>query len=132
MKHYILVLKLLSPAIFLVGLVHLVFGAGGELMLGANLSAAAIADPVLDSQNRFYGVAFTLYGALFYLSATDLKRYYPVLRCAFWVFFAAGLARFVSIYTHGLPSMMVLGLLGAELILPPFMLIWLKRLQVQN
>jgi len=30
----------------------------------AQTAASVIADPALDSQNRFYGVAFTLYGAL--------------------------------------------------------------------
>lgn len=129
MKLYIIVLKLLSPAIFVVGLLHLVFGASGEVMLGAQLSTETLMDPVLDSQNRFYGVAFTLYGALFYLCATDIPRYHVVLRCVFWVFFAAGLARFVSIYTHGLPSVLVLLLLAAELVLPPVMLIWLARVK---
>lgn len=132
MKYFSLTLKLLSPVFFLVGLLHLIFGAGGEVMLGANLSAAALADPVLDSQNRFYGVAFTLYGALFFLSATDIARYHVVLRSVFWFFFAAGMARCISIYTHGLPSALVLGLLVTELALPPIMLLWLAKLRKEE
>jgi hypothetical protein len=33
---------------------------GGEVLLGAKLSAEAIAEPTLNSQDRFYGAAFSL------------------------------------------------------------------------
>ena len=129
MKNFIIFLKILSPAFILVGVLHLVFGVAGEVMLGAKLTDAALQEPVLDSQNRFYGIAFSLYGVLFYLSATDISRYHLVLRCVLWVFFLAGCARFVSIYTHGLPSNLVLGLLAAEILLPPIVLLWLNKVR---
>ena len=114
------ILKLMAPLFCLVGVLHLVFGVGADVMLGAQLPPDAVADPVLDSQNRFYGVAFTLYGVLLHLCATDLARYAPVLRALLWVFFAAGLARLVSIALVGLPSILVL-------LLPPPVLWWLSR-----
>lgn len=120
-------LKFLAPIFFLVGVLHLVFGVGAEVMLGANLTAESISDPVLDSQNRFYGSAFTLFGAVFYLSSKDLKRYAPILRAALLIFFAAGLARFVSIAVYGLPSGIVLFLLATELLLPPIIFYWMAR-----
>ena len=101
-------------------------------MLGANIPQAALVDPVLDSQNRFYAVAFTLYGVLFYLCSSDLARYETVLRCVFLVFMMAGLARLVSIATHGVPSGLVLTLLASELLLPPFMLMWLSKLELRS
>ena len=132
MKAYTLILKVTAPVFFLVGLLHLILGVGADVMLGAKLPIEAIRDPVLDSQNRFYGVSFTLYGVLLYLCATDLPKYGTVLRCVLWVFFAAGLARIVSIAEHGLPSPPVLALLGTEVILPPLLVLWLSRIERES
>jgi hypothetical protein len=70
-----------------------------------------------------------LYGVLLYLCASDLAKYGTVLRCVLWVFFAAGLARIVSIAVLGLPSILVLGLLSTEVLLPPLLLVWLSRIE---
>lgn len=120
-------LKLIAPIFFLVGALHLIFGVGADVMLGANLTHSAVSDPVLDSQNRFYGTAFMLYGAVFYISSKDTAKYISVLRSALWIFFASGLARIVSIAIYGLPSGLVLGLLATELVLPPLFLYWYAR-----
>lgn len=122
-----LLLKIAAPVFVLVGAVHLVLGAGADVLLGARLPAEALADAALDSQNRFYGVAFSVYGVLLYLCATDLPKYAIVLRCVLWVFFAAGLARLVSIATHGVPPALVLALLVTELALPPLLHVWLSK-----
>ena len=122
-----LVLKLIAPVFVLVGLLHLVFGLQADVMLGAVLPDAVLSDPVLDSQNRFYGVAFTAYGFLMYLCATDLARYATVLRVLLAVFFAAGLARLVSIALYGLPTVLVNILLLLELLLPPLLAWWLAK-----
>jgi hypothetical protein len=122
-----LFLKIAAPLFVLVGALHLVLGAGADVLLGAKLPAEALADAALNSQNRFYGIAFTLYGVLLYLCATDLPKYATVLRCVLWVFFAAGLARLVSIATHGFPPPLVLALLASELALPPLLHLWLSK-----
>ena len=128
MQIFTLFLRFTAPVFLLVGALHLALGVGAEVMLGAKLPSAALNDAVLDSQNRFYGIAFTLYGVLFLICASDLHKYATVLRAVLWVFFAAGLARLVSIAVHGLPSMLVLVLLDTELILPPVLLVWLSKL----
>lgn len=122
-----LCLKIAAPVFVVAGALHLVYGVGADVLLGAQLPAETLADPTLNSQNRFYGVAFTLYGILFYLCANDLAKYATVLRCVLWVFFAAGLARLVSIATHGVPPPLVLVLLATELALPPLLHLWLSR-----
>jgi hypothetical protein len=122
-----LVLKLCAPVFLLVGMLHLTIGVEADVLLGAKLSAETLADPALDSQNRFYGVAFTLYGVLLFLCATDIPKYATVLRCVLWVFFAAGIARLVSVAIHGLPPPLVLALLVSELTLPPVLVLWLGR-----
>ena len=127
MKTLALVLKFFAPVFLFVGALHLALGAGADVLLGARLPAEALTDPALDSQNRFYGVSFTLYGVLLFLCATDLFRYATVLRCVWWVFFCAGIARLVSVAIHGLPPPLVLALLASELIIPPVMILWLNR-----
>ena len=129
MRNLVRFLKIASPIFLVVGALHLFLGAGAEVMLGAKLSADSLADPVLDSQNRFYGVAFTLYGVLLYVCATDLTKYRVIYLCVLGVFFAGGLARLVSILTHGIPSPAVLVLLFSEILVPPFLYWWLSQVQ---
>jgi Domain of unknown function (DUF4345) len=124
---FAIVLRLVAPIFVMVGALHLVLGVGADVLLGARLPLEALSDPTLDSQNRFYGVAFTLYGVLLFHCASDLRKYATVLRCVLWVFFAAGLARLVSIATHGMPSPLVLGLLASELAAPPLLQLWLSK-----
>jgi len=121
-----LFLKISAPVFLLVGALHLVLGVGADVLLGARLPAEALADAALDSQNRFYGMAFSLYGVLLFLCGTDVAKYATVLRCVLWVFFAAGLARLVSIVTHGVPPPLVQSLLVTELVLPPLLHLWLS------
>ena len=123
------ILRLTAPGFVLIGALHLVLGPGAEVLLGAQLPAEALADPVLDSQNRFYGVAFSVYGVLLFLAASDLERYGPVLKVLLWVFCAGGLARLVSIALAGWPPPLVLALTALELLPPPLLLLWLARLQ---
>jgi len=120
-------LKLAAPVFVLVGALHLVLGVGADALLGAKLPPEALIDPALNSQNRFYGVAFGLYGLLLYLCATNLPKYATVLRCVLWVFFAGGLARVISIVTHGVPPPQVLALLVTEIVLPPLLHLWLSK-----
>lgn len=123
----LIVLKVMSPIFVLVGVLHLALGLNADVLLGANLAGDVLSDPVLDSQNRFYGVAFSAYGFLIYLCATDLVKYQAVLRTLLLVFFAAGCARIVSIMLYGLPSELVLLLLASELLLPPILIVWMAR-----
>ena len=108
---------------------HLVLGLHADIFLGANVPAAVVTDPVLDSQNRFYGTAFTLYGVLLWLCASDLVRYASVLRCTLWMLFGGGVARLVSIVFRGLPAAPVLVLLLSEIAGPPLALWWLARVR---
>jgi hypothetical protein len=132
MRSLVLVLRLLAPVFFIVGALHLVLGLGADALLGAKVSAEAMTDPALDSQNRFYAVAFTLYGVLLFLCSTDIPKYATVLRCVLWVFFAAGLARVVSIALHGSPPPMIWLLLIGEVIPPPLLDWWLSRIRIHN
>lgn len=129
MHTFIWTLRIFGAAIIGVALIHLTLGPGADALLGAQLSEASRADAVLDSQNRFYGVAFALYAAVFFVASLDLTRYATILKWAFIIFFAAGAARLLSLVEHGWPSTLVIVLGVIELGLPPIMLVWMKRLQ---
>ncbi len=127
MKALATFLKMSAPLFLLVGLLHLALGPGADVLLGAELTTRTLGDPVLDSQNRFYGVSFTVYGFLLYLCATDLPRYGPVFLVCIWVFFAGGVARLLSMAVAGVPSALVLALLATELAAPPLLALWYHR-----
>ena len=129
MRALAIFLKSIAPVFILVGTLHLVLGLGADVLLGAKVPQEAMIDPVLNSQNRFYGVSFTLYGVLLFLCASNIPKYATVLRCVLWVFFAGGLARLVSVATHGVPPPPVLALLASELLAPPLAVWWLSKVK---
>lgn len=120
-------LKVCAIAFWAVSALHLVLGMGSEAMLGAQLGEATLEDPTLNSQNRFYGVAFALYGVVFWLSAADFARYRPMLLAALWLFFAAGVARLLALVLHGWPAAAVIALGSIELFGTPLLLWWIGR-----
>jgi Domain of unknown function (DUF4345) len=130
MPSLLLTLKLLAPVFFVIAAMHLVFGLDAEAMLGAQVSTETAMDPTLNSQNKFYGVAFALYGVILYMSALDLVRYAPILKASMLVFFAAGVSRLVSFVVDGPPSLPVALLAGVELVAPWVLLFWVSRAKV--
>jgi hypothetical protein len=123
-------IRLLKIAAFIplaVGLMHMSLGLGAEALLGGAPSADALANPSLDSQNRFYGAEFTLYGVLLWLCTTDMHRFAPVLRLLLFCLFLGGIARLISYATHGWPAPAIIALWASEVIIPPAMILWLRR-----
>ena len=94
-------LRILSVTAIIPGILHIILGLNADVMLGADVSSQSLNDPVLDSQNRFYGTTFMLFGAVFLVVASDLERYAAILKCAIWILFIAGLARGISVWLHG-------------------------------
>jgi hypothetical protein len=132
MKGFILTLRVLAMAFIAVSLLHLFFGAYADAMLGAPVSHAMASDPSLDSQNRFYGITFSLLGIALLICATDLRRYEPVLLATLGVLFAAGIARAISWAIHGAPSPIIIGIFCADLLLPPLLYVWFRRVGVKS
>ena len=118
----------MGSTIILIALGHIVLGPYAEVLLGSNISETSLFDPTLDSQNRFYGTAFSLFGVLLILCSRQVLQYKAILYSVFWVFFAGGLARLVSIDTVGWPPFLVNILTAIELVLPLILIVWLKAL----
>jgi hypothetical protein len=132
MQAFALLLKLLAPVPIIVGLLHVTLGAGTEVLLGANVPADVLKDPVLDSQNRFYGAIFMAYGPLLFLCARDLHRHALLLRIVGGFVFLGGIARLASVALQGLPSVPVVGLIAIELVGMPLLLLWHAHLLQRN
>ena len=86
-----------------------------------------VKEPSLDSQNRFYGIAFSFLGIALLIGTTDLRRYRPVVLAALGVLFAAGLARILSWVLYGAPSAPIIGILCLDVFLPPLLYVWIAR-----
>jgi hypothetical protein len=117
-------LRLFGSICAIVSLLHLTLGLRADVLLGA----ALISEPSLDSQNRFYGAAFMLFGASSWLCASDLRKYATLLQAMMAVFFVGGLGRILSVLVHGWPSPAIQFLALTELLIPPVLLIWHHRI----
>ena len=127
MQIFVAVLRVVAAIITLVGLSHVIWGPGADVLLGAELSSAALSDPVLDSQNRFYGTTFIGYGGLLFLCATDVRKYATVFSLVSGFIFLGGVARLISAVQVGLPPPLVIGLIASELIGIPVVVWWHAR-----
>ena len=121
-------LRVMGIAIIAIALVHVVFGPGADVMLGSEISDKSLLDPTIDSQNRFYGAAFSLYGIVLLLASAKPVFYRSLFLWTLLVFFLAGVARLVSVFATGWPPFLVVILLVVELILPPLLTLWYVRL----
>jgi Domain of unknown function (DUF4345) len=104
---------------------HALSGVYGDWFIG--LVPSDVVDPSLDSQNRFYGAAFLLYGILFIFCSRDLPRYADILKIAFATMFLAGCARGFAVLAYGWPTWQVCALWSTEIGLPPIAWLWLNH-----
>lgn len=128
MKSFILSLRILSMIFIIVSLLHLYMGIQADATLGAPITTQMASEPSLDSQNRFYGVAFSLFGIALLICSNDLRRYEPMMMATFAVLFLAGIARVVAWTASGAPSELIIDILYADLLLPPIFYFWYKKI----
>jgi hypothetical protein len=126
MSAFIVVLWVVSIAFIAVSALHLFLGTGADALLGSPITPEMSRNPSIDSQNRFYGITFALLGVVLLISTTDLHRYEPMIAATLAVLFMAGIARVVSWALRGAPSAAIIGILCADLVLPPVLYAWLK------
>jgi hypothetical protein len=127
MKAFILTIRVLAIAFIAVAGLHLFFGMYADAMLGVPVTTTMASEPSFDSQNRFYGITFSLLGVVLLIAANDIRRYQPMVIAALGVLFFAGIARVVAWLLHGAPSPIIIGITCADLLLPPILYFWLKH-----
>jgi Domain of unknown function (DUF4345) len=128
LKAFVMAIRVLALAFIAVAALHLFFGLNADAMLGSPVTADMVSQPSFDSQNRFYGITFSMLGVVLLISSRDLRRYEPMIIATLGVLFMAGISRVVAWIIHGAPSSMLIGILFADLILPPVLYFWFKRI----
>jgi Domain of unknown function (DUF4345) len=120
----LVLLKVLSVVIVGIGVLKVVLGAHADRLLDPGIPESAANHPSIDSQVRFYGGAFSVYGVLLWMCSTDMTRYTDVFVVLMVVFFLAGCARIPSLILRGRPSLVIMGLFALEIVVPPILLWW--------
>ena len=121
MQSFQLTLQIIGALIFVIALLHGALGHGAETLIGIPVPEMARTNPSQDSQNRFFVLAFALYGVVLWFAANDLQRYAELLNATMGVFFMAGLGRLISMARRGLPAAPVIALAVAEIVGPPIL-----------
>ncbi len=121
------ILIMCAVTILAVAAGHALFGLRAEAALGINVPADTLSNPGADSQNRFLGSAFALYGVFLGYYQRDVLKYRKELYILLGVFWVAGLVRLSSFFLYGLPPIMVAGLTLTEIVVPPVLALWIKR-----
>jgi Domain of unknown function (DUF4345) len=127
MRGFIWAIRILAVAFIAVSGLHLFMGLYADLAVGSPITAEMASQPSFDSQNRFYGVTFSMLGFALLIGSTDIARYKPIILAALGVLFAAGIARAMSWVLFGAPSAIIIGILLADLLLPPILYLWMKK-----
>jgi Domain of unknown function (DUF4345) len=120
----LVLLKVFAVSIVLIGAMKVTLGARADKLLDPSISQETVLHPSVDSQIRFYGGAFAIYGVLLWFCSNDMTRYADVFRAMMIVFFLAGAARIPSMMLRGRPSLVIIGLGVIELVVPPILLLW--------
>lgn len=119
------ILRLLAIGCLVPVILHITLGVAGDWLIGVGVPE--VIDASLDSQNRFYGASFAIYGVLLWYCARDIGAHSRLLRIVLALFFFGGCARGLSAIQYGLPSPPIIALWSLELILPPLLMLWLAR-----
>lgn len=106
----------------LIGLSHLFFGTA-SIIGGGEVNAT------IDADMRFYAVLFTAYGLAFIWCARDIDARAVPINLLGLIFFAGGLARLLSIATHGLPNWFYIVMIPVELIVPVVNYYWVEMVR---
>lgn len=101
-----------------------------EVVLGPSvlLPGSPEAGPTLDSNYRFFAVMWLAIGVALLSAVRRVREATTVVRFVSAAVFVGGLARLVSWLATGQPHAMMLVLLAVELTVPPFLVLWQRRL----
>jgi uncharacterized protein DUF4345 len=95
---------------------------------GKSLPGQSFANPVVESELRFYAAFYVAYGVAALRVAARADSDTASLRALAGALFLAGLARIIGWRTVGRPHPMQRVLLAIELVGPPSMVAWQARL----
>lgn len=130
MRLFTIMIYVFAAIAVLTGISDLAQGLVSQKSLGAGLTDAGFADPLVDNVFRFFAAIWIGVGVLFVLFIRDLDRYKPAMIALLSIVVLGGGGRILSILQYGLPEssagigLISVGLL-AEVVASPIILWWL-------
>ncbi|WP_053722234.1 DUF4345 domain-containing protein [Saccharothrix sp. NRRL B-16348] len=122
MKAFQVVLVLLGLFVAGTGLLEVVLGPS------VLLPGSPRPEPTLDSNYRFFAAMWLAIGVALLSVVPRVREATTVLRFVSAAVFVGGLARIASWLAVGQPHALMLVLLAIELIVPPVLVLWQRRL----
>ncbi len=104
----------------MIALAHVAFGP-------AAIPGSVPVNATMDSEDRFYATLFLGFGAAMIWCSRDPSARMKLFGALLAVFFLGGVARLISAIAVGLPAPLFVFLGAVELVLPPLLWLWAKR-----
>lgn len=119
--------KLLKLLILLFGLICVGISLTHIFIGPSAIPGSVPVNATMDSEDRFYATLFLGFGAALIWCSRALQHRGDVLKFLLLIFFLGGLARLVSALQVGPPNTFFQVMWALELLLPPIIWFWYKR-----
>ena len=116
-------LAMITGALDIIAGTHLLTNAG------ARLPETVAADPVLNSQIKFFGAIWFGYGVMLWWATQDLRQRSAVLHILMAVLFLGGIGRVIAAWRFGLATPLLAAFIAIELLGPIVVVAWRWRLR---
>lgn len=123
--------RALRAALYLGGTVATIAGLHTVVAGAKSLPGEGRANPVVESELRFYAAFYVAYGIVALRAAPRADSDVTAVRALAGALFVAGLARAGGWLARGRPHELQRGLLAIELAAPPLIVAWQSRLAAQ-
>jgi hypothetical protein len=127
MKAFQWTLRVMALIPLATGLMEVFLGVGSLRAIGVQLPVEILSQASLDNNWRFLGTVWAGYAALVLYAVHDPLRHATLLRILLGVLFLSGVVRAASVALTGWPVPPFIVAMGFELVVMPFMLLWLGR-----
>ncbi len=124
----IVVLRVFAVFALLTGGLDSALGAKLLLSSGAELPQSAAADPLLNSQIRYWGAVWCGFGAVLWWTTRDLRERIALLQILMATVFLGGMGRLLSAFQCGTGPPVLIAFIVIELLGPPALEGWRRRL----
>ncbi|MBX9931148.1 MAG: DUF4345 domain-containing protein [Methylobacterium sp.] len=119
--------RYLQRAVAVTALIPVIGGAYGVLFGIDGIWRSGFADISADSHFRYLSGLLMGIGILFWTCVPGIETKTDLFRFLTLVVVLGGLSRLLGLYLTGVPSLVMMGALGVELVLTPLLCLWQAR-----
>ena len=117
---------------FATGAADLLIGVKLLTMTGAAIPPPVDADPILNSEIKFWGAIWFGFGLILWYASRDLRQHAPLFRLLMSILVFSGLGRALSAVQFGAGSALMSAFMVLELTVPVALLVWHRWLLRQS